>query len=100
MGLYLTRCDLQYISITAIQVCSVVYSSTPYRCPFTRSWETFCRKVCDLCELYLLCERGRGITFVTPLDKTNSVITEDMFKHGNKSHNYRTPLPEYRLALY
>jgi hypothetical protein len=34
------------------------------------------------------------------LDKTNGVITECVFRHGNKSYNYRTPLQAQRIVLH
>lgn len=34
------------------------------------------------------------------LDKTNGVITECVFRHGNKSYNYRTPLQAQTIMLH
>jgi len=50
--------------------------------------------------LFVLCEWGGRITFVMLLDKTNGVITECVFRHGNKSYNYRTPLQAQTIMLH
>ena len=55
---------------------------------------------CTIWVLFVLCEWGGGIAFVMLLDKTNGVITECVFRHGNKSYNYRTPLQAQRIVLH